>query len=366
MKAANIPPAYPRVFIIAEAGVNHNGDMEMAQELIRVAKRAGADAIKFQTFKAEALVSKNAPKANYQNLTTDNGESQFDMLKRLELTAEDHWTLMDACDKEGIEFLSTPFDLTSLDFLFSDLQLGQLKLSSGEVTNGPLLLAAANTGLPIILSTGMATMDELEHALAVLAFGMCSNGFPEWADARAAYESIEGRQALESRVRLLHCTSEYPAPINEINLKAMQAMRAAFALPVGLSDHSEDIVVPIAAAALGACIVEKHFTLDQLLPGPDHKASITPEKLVQMVAGIRQVEAALGSGCKEPTDAELRNRQTIRKSIVAERDINIGEAFTSKNLSIKRPGSGVSPMFYWDMLKTTARRSYKAGELIDP
>ncbi len=353
-------------FIIAEAGVNHNGDIGLARELVHVARRAGADAIKFQTFRAEDLATQDAPKAGYQDRTTDSNESQFEMLKRLELSAADHLTLKAECEAEGIVFLSTPFDMKSLGFLVSEMKVNQLKLPSGEITNGPLLLQAARTGLPLILSTGMATLDEIRDTLSVLAFGMCNDGVPSPEHALTAYKSAAGRRELEARVCLLHCTSEYPAAFDNINLNAMQTMRDAFGLPVGISDHSEGIAMPIAATALGACVIEKHFTLDRNLPGPDHRASISPDELSMMVNGIRQTEIAMGHGEKVPSEAELQNRQAMRKSLVAECDISDGEAFTVENLGIKRPGSGASPMLYWDFLSATASRPYKAGELIDP
>ncbi len=352
-------------FVIAEAGVNHNGSVDMAMELIAVAAASGADAVKFQTFKAENLVTAGAPKAAYQEQTTAKDESQLEMLRRLELSPDVHRKLIKECNHRGIAFLSTPFDLESLEFLVFALDLPVLKLSSGELTNGPLLLQAARSGRSVILSTGLGTLDEVRAALGVLAFGYCDDGSPSNQAFKSAYESEKGQAALQAKVRILHCTSEYPAPFSDVNLRAMATMRDAFGLPVGLSDHSEGIAVPIAATALGACVIEKHFTLNRDLPGPDHKASIEPDSLCRMVEGIRQIEVALGHGRKEPAEAERHNLHVVRKSLVAERDIPAGASITADALGIKRPGTGLSPMRFWDIVDHPAQRAYRSGDIID-
>ena len=351
-----------RVFIIAEAGVNHNGSLDLAKKLVKAAAAAGADAVKFQTFKAENLASTRAGKAEYQKRTTDGAESQVDMLRKLELNEAAHLELMDKCRKRNIEFLSTPFDLESLELLVR-LGVNRLKVPSGEITNGPLLLACARSGLPLILSTGMADLDDVRAALGVLALGL-TGGEPGPGAFEAALASEAGKKALAEKVILLHCTTEYPAPLEDVNLRAMATMAEAFGLPVGYSDHTEGVSVPTAAAALGACCVEKHFTLDRTLPGPDHKASLEPEDLARMVRSIRAVEKALGSAEKSPAPSERKNMPIARKSLVAARPIAKGEPFTPENLTAKRPGTGVSPLRYWEYLGRVADRDYAADEVI--
>ena len=353
------------VTIIAEAGVNHNGDAEMARDLIDVATEAGADAVKFQTFKAGLLATATAPKADYQNVTTGAAETQLAMLKRLELPAAWHQGLVDHCRDKGVDFLSTPFDHQSLAFLVDDLGLKTLKMASGEITNGPLLLQAGQSGCDIILSTGMSTLQEVEDALAVLAFGFTDpQGTPSRQAFRAAFASAAGRQALSDKVVVLHCTTEYPAPAADTNLAAMATLADAFGLRVGLSDHTEGIAVPIAAAALGAHVIEKHFTLDRALPGPDHMASLEPGELTAMIAGVRAVEAALGDGVKGPRPSEMKNMDIARKSLVALRPLRAGEPFGADDLGAKRPGSGISPMDYWDWLGRPAPRDLAADETL--
>ena len=356
-----------RSYIIAEAGVNHNGSIDMAKELIDVAAGAGADAVKFQTFRADRLVTGSAPKAAYQARTTDAAESQLEMIRKLELDEEAHRILIDHCRERGIQFLSTPFDLESVDLLAYNFDLPRLKLPSGEITNAPLLLKAAQTGKPLMLSTGMSTLGEIEAALGVLAFGYTRSGTaPSLAAFREAYCSASSQEALREKVVLLHCTTEYPAPFAEVNLLAMDALGAAFGLPVGYSDHTEGIAVTIAAAARGAVVIEKHFTLDRNLPGPDHRASLEPDELGRMVESIRQVEAALGSGLKLPAASELKNVPIARKSLVAAKEIKKGEIFTPENLGVKRPGSGMSPMRYWEFLGRPAGRDHRPDEVIEP
>lgn len=352
------------VYIIAEAGVNHNGSLDLAKKLIDVAVEAGADAVKFQTFKADTLVSKKAEKADYQKQATSEDESQYEMIKKLELDEDAHRLLIDYCKNSGIQFLSTPFDLVSVDLLARTFNLPCIKIPSGDITNAPLLLKIAQTGKPVILSTGMSTLGEIEDALGVLAFGYLGNSEPSIAAFRAAYCSAQGQMCLLNKVTLLHCTTEYPAPIIDVNLKVMDTLKNAFALPVGYSDHTEGIAVPIAAVARGAVVIEKHFTLDRTLPGPDHKASLEPTELSQMVRSIRDVEQALGVGTKHPTPSELKNTAVARKSLVAARTIEAGELFTAENIAIKRPGNGLSPMQYWELLDRMATRFISADEEI--
>ena len=353
------------VFVIAEAGVNHNGRLALGLQLVDAAADAGADAVKFQTFRAAALATAAAPKAGYQARTT-GAESQREMLARLELSEADHLALRDHATARGIEFLSSPFDVDSIALLVR-LGVRRLKIGSGELTNGPLLLAAARTGLPIIVSTGMARLDEIDAALGVLAFGFATPaGDPTTAALAEAATAPAGRAALRDRVSLLHCTTEYPAPIEEVNLRAMTVLRDRYDLEVGYSDHTAGIAVSIAAAALGATIIEKHVTLDRSLPGPDHAASVEPAELAALVAAIRDVERALGEAVKAPGPTELRNLPIARKSLVAARPIAAGAPFTPENLTVKRPGTGRTPMDYWRLLGTPAGRDYAADEAIDP
>lgn len=356
-----------RVFIIAEAGVNHNGDLGLARQLIDVAAEAGADAVKFQTFRAEQLVSRNAPKAEYQTRATDGAESQFEMIRKLELTDADHEMLIAHTQARGIAFLSSPFDVPSLHLLTKRFKLPTIKIPSGEITNAPLLLAIARAAQRVIVSTGMSTLADVEAALGVLALGFAAplTAAPQPGDFEQAFVSEAGQQALRDRVTLLHCTSEYPAPFGEVNLRAMDTMEAAFALPVGYSDHTPGIHVALAAVARGARVIEKHFTLDRNLPGPDHKASLEPDELRELIRQIREIEQALGDGIKRPTASEWKNRDVARKSLVAGKAIQAGEMFTEENLACKRPGTGVSPLTYWQILGQTAKRSYNADEALD-
>lgn len=329
----------PRVYIIAEAGVNHNGDEARALEMVRVAARAGADAVKFQTFSADALAAVSAPRAAYQDRNLGEAGTQLDMLRALELSRDAHHRVQDACAEAGIDFLSTPFDLASLAFLVDDLNVTRLKVGSGDLTNTPLVRAVAQTGLPAILSTGMATLEDIAEALA------------QFTD--------------RSGVTLLQCTSDYPAPPEAINLRAMQTLKDRFGLPVGFSDHSIGGHLAVAAVAMGATVIEKHFTLDRTLPGPDHAASLEPDELAAMIRHIRDTQAALGTGEKTPTPAEREVAIAARKSLIALTDIAAGEPFTEANLGVKRPGNGMRPVLYWDMLGTPARHAYAADDLID-
>jgi len=331
-----------KTLVIAEAGVNHNGDIEMARRLVEVAAQSGADFVKFQTFKAEKLVTHKAAKAFYQVQLGAEGESQFDMLHRLELSFEMHVALIEHCKVHGIRFLSTGFDIESVNLLAS-LDIPLFKIPSGEITNLPYLQHIGGKRKPIILSTGMANMDEIAAALAVLE----TAGTPR------------------EQITVLHCNTEYPTPMRDVNLLAMQSIREAFGVQVGYSDHTRGIEVPIAAVALGATVIEKHFTLDRNLPGPDHQASLEPSELSAMVATIRNIELALGDGVKRPSPSEAKNIPIARKSLVAACPIRAGELFTLNNLAVKRPGSGVSPMRLNEMLGRLAKRDYQVDELIE-
>jgi N-acetylneuraminate synthase len=352
--------------IIAEAGVNHNGSEELAFKLVDVAFNAGADIVKFQTFKAKSLVTKYAKQADYQITNTKKEESQLAMLSRLELSYETHHKLIKYCSKLGVEFLSTAFDSESLKFLVNDLGLKKLKIPSGELTNAPLVLEHARTGCDLIVSTGMATLAEIEMALGVIAFGYTQNEneVPNIDAFQTAYFSEQGQQALKAKVTILHCTTEYPAPMVDINLKAMDTLAAAFNLPAGYSDHSQGITIPIAAVARGACLIEKHFTLDNNMEGPDHKASLEPRELKEMIDAIRNVELAIGNGVKGPRPSEIKNKAIARKSLVAAKAIKAGEKYSAENLTIKRPGNGASPYLYWDLTGKIALQDHGEGEVI--
>ncbi|MBE6059800.1 MAG: N-acetylneuraminate synthase [Clostridium sulfidigenes] len=329
-----------KVFIIAEAGVNHNGSVEIAKKLIDEAVIAGADAVKFQTFKAENLVTKNASKAEYQKQQTNGDESQLDMLKNLELSFEEFIELNKYCVKKDIEFLSTAFDYDSIDFLNS-IGMKIWKIPSGEITNLPYLIKVASFRTPIILSTGMSNIEEIRDAVSVLR----ENGSTE--------------------ITVLHCTTEYPTPYRDVNLNAMHTIKSQLDLPIGYSDHTKGIEVSIAAVALGATVIEKHFTLDKNMNGPDHKASIEPNELKEMIQAIRNVQISMGSSEKKLTESEKSNVLIARKSIIAKRNIKKGEVFTKENLTIKRPGNGISPMKWFEVIGKTAIRNFEEDELIE-
>lgn len=354
-----------RTFFIAEAGVNHNGSLDRAVELIDIAADAGADAVKFQTFKAEKLATVSAKRAGYQVANLKEDGSQRDMLARLELSLQDHERLVEHCSRRGIRFMSTAFDSESLAFLRT-LGMPAVKVPSGDITCGPLLLQASRMGLPIIVSTGMSSLSDIEAALGVLAFGLTRSGDPVGrSEFDAALGSAEGRAALRANVTLLHCVTQYPAPPESVNLRAMDTMREAFGLPVGYSDHTLGIEVSLAAVARGAVVIEKHFTVDRGLPGPDHAASLEPEELKQLVRGIRTIEAALGRATKYPVSDEIGNRAIARRSLVASRPIGAGETITADALAFKRPGGGLSPMAYWDVVGRTAPRRLEADDPIE-
>lgn len=326
--------------IIAEAGVNHNGDMSIARKLIDSAANAGVDYVKFQTFKTENLVAKNAPTAEYQKTATHE-TSQFSMLKRLELSESQHMELIDYCNTKGVKFLSTAFDLESIDLL-SHLNLDFWKIPSGEITNYPYLAKIASFGQPIVISTGMCNSNDIRNALNALI----ENG------------------ASKDNITILHCNTQYPTPFEDVNLKAMNTIASEFGISTGYSDHTTGIEVPIAAVALGATIIEKHFTLDRNMEGPDHKASLEPDELKAMVLAIRNIEKALGDGNKQPSASETPNKNVARKSIVAKNHILKGEILTEDNLTIKRPGGGISPMKWKEVIGTTATRNFSPDELI--
>lgn len=353
------------VLIIAEAGVNHNGDKSKAFELIDVAARAGADAVKFQTFNAERLAAMTAPKAAYQKETTNASESQLEMLKKLELPESWHFELKQYAENSGVTFISTAFDLKSLEFL-ETLNLPFYKVPSGEITNGPLLLAFARTGKRVILSTGMATLGEVEQALAILAWGYLKERTPESiAEIWQLWSEDAAVTVVNEKVSLLHCTSQYPTPMAEVNLRAMDTLASAFALPVGYSDHTEGLLIPVAAVARGATIIEKHFTLDRTLPGPDHKASLEPGELKAMVREIRAIESALGNGRKKPQSSEWDTRTAARQQIVAVSEIKKGDVFSLNNMSTARAGSGILPVYLWDLVNNVAKRDYSIGEPLE-
>lgn len=356
------------VTVIAEAGVNHNGDPALALKLVDAAADAGADAVKFQTFRAEALAAAAAPKAAYQAEATGASESQLDMLRRLELSPEAHRAVAAHSRARNISFMSTPFDLESLRFLVEEMNVETIKIGSGDLTNAPLLVAAARARRGVILSTGMGTLGDVEAALGALAFGLTASmdARPTCAAFAQAFSTDAGRAALRTKITLLHCTTEYPAPIAETNLRAMATMRRAFALPVGFSDHTPGLTATIAAVALGATVIEKHLTLDRTMPGPDHAASLEPKDFALLVAAVHTTESALGNGEKKPTPGEIKNMAAARKSLFARVPIAKGEILTESNLAVLRPGIGISAMDYFDWLGKTAMRVYAPGEALDP
>lgn len=331
-----------KILIIAEAGVNHNGDIEMAKRLVEAAAAAGADIVKFQTFRADRVVTRTAAKAHYQVASTCSEESQYEMLRRLELNSEAHDTLIEHCAAHGIEFMSTPFDEGSVALL-AGKGMKRFKIPSGEITNLLYLRRVAEVADEVIISTGMSTMDEIASTIAVFELA----GIPR------------------ARLAVLHCTTEYPAPMGDVNLSAMQTIATSFGVRVGYSDHTQGIEVAVAAAALGARMLEKHFTLDRTLPGPDHQASLEPDQLTAMVAAVRNIEQALGDGVKRPSPNEVRNLPIVRKSLVATQPIEAGELFSMENIGAKRPGTGISPMRLDEVLGKSSPRAFSPDELIE-
>jgi len=330
------------VLVIAEAGVNHNGDLGLAKALVDAAADAGADFVKFQTFKADSLVTRGAPKADYQVKNAEKEESQYQMIKRLELSESMHEDLIAYCEKKGVGFLSTGFDTSSVDYLHG-LGVSIFKVPSGEITNLPYLRCIGSLKSRVLISTGMSCLGEIEQAL----------------------NAVEAEGTPRDKITVLHCTTEYPTPMEDVNLRAMVNIGKAFGVSVGYSDHTPGIEVPIAAVALGATVIEKHFTLDRTLPGPDHRASLEPDELKAMVQGIRNIEKALGDGIKRPSPSELKNKPIARKSLVAARPIKAGEAFSEGNLMAKRPGTGISPMQWDEVIGRTAPRDFSEDELIE-
>jgi len=332
-----------KTLIIAEAGVNHNGSLELAKQLVASAAAAGVDLVKFQSFLTSKSIARHAPKAQYQKDTTGTEESQYEMVRKLELSRADHTALIEECHRHGIGFFSTAFDPESFDMLSELGCLNLIKIPSGELTNLPLLRYMTRLGKPVLLSTGMANLGEIE----------------------AAIEVIEAAGTPRNLITILHCTTEYPTPMEDVNLRAMVSIKQAFGVQVGYSDHTPGIEVPIAAVALGATVIEKHFTIDRNLPGPDHKASLEPHELKAMVDGIRNIECALGDGIKRPSSSELKNKPIARKSVVAIRDIKVGELFSTENLGTKRPGTGISPMRWDEVIGRPAPRDFASDELIE-
>jgi N-acetylneuraminate synthase len=355
-----------RTTIIAEAGVNHNGDCDRALALVEAAVRTGADIVKFQSFRADKLATAVARKASYQEVTTGAKQSQLEMLRALELSEDDERRVADACAAANIVYMSTPFDADSATHLVKNVGVSTLKIGSGDLTNAPLLLHLARFRLPIILSTGMGTLADVERALGAIAFGYLRDANAE--PSAAAFSEIllerDAWDALNGKVTLLHCTTEYPASAHSINLRAMATLRSAFGLPIGFSDHSRGIHLAAAAVALGATVIEKHLTLDRSLPGPDHQASIEPDQFALMIAAIRDVEVALGDGRKVPAPEEIANRSVARRSLVATARIGRGEPFTAGNIAVKRPGNGISPDRYWEFLGRPANRDYAPDDMI--
>ncbi|MGL4393464.1 MAG: N-acetylneuraminate synthase [Fusobacteriaceae bacterium] len=332
------------VYIIAEAGVNHNGSLELAKKLIEVAKKSGADAVKFQTIKAENLVSKYAEKADYQKKSTGSDESQLDMIKKIALPYSDFEKLKEYCDKVEIKFLSTPFDFESIDLL-EKMKMDIWKIPSGEITNLPYLRKISKVAKEIIMSTGMAEMHEIKKAIDIL--------------------KNDEKDSEVEKIYVLHCNTQYPTPMKDVNLKAMDEMRKELGVEIGYSDHTLGIEVPIAAVALGATIIEKHFTLDKNMVGPDHKASLEPEELKQMVKAIRNIEEALGDGKKKVSESERKNIEIVRKSIVAKKNIKSEDVFSENNLTVKRPGTGISPIKWDEVIGKKAKKDFKEDELIE-
>jgi len=329
-----------KTLIIAEAGVNHNGDINLAKKLIDIASEAQVDYVKFQTFKAENLVNKLAKKADYQKTNTGNNDSQFEMLKKLELSQADHYVLIEYCKEKNVKFLSTAFDFDSIEFLKNKLDF--YKIPSGEITNLPYLEKVAELNLPIVMSTGMANLEEV----------------------KAAFHILNRNGIKKENITILHCNTEYPTPMEDVNLNAMLTIGKELNVKVGYSDHTLGIEIPIAAVALGATVIEKHFTIDRSMEGPDHKASLEPNELNAMVSSIRNIEKALGNGIKLPSESEKKNISVARKSITAFKNIKKGDVFTVDNLTVKRPGTGISAMKWYDILGTTSLKDYNTDDLI--
>ena len=355
-----------KTYIIAEAGVNHNGKISNAKSLIEYASKAGADAIKFQMFSATELVTSSAETANYQKKNLKSCISQKEMLSQLELQKSDFVELNNYCRKLHIDFLCTPFDVDALHFLVKDLKLKTIKISSPDILNGQLLFEAAKLGVSTIISSGMANLGEIEYALSVLAAGYCfPTETPNTENLVRFYNHKDAQKCIEQKVTILHCNSDYPTSLSDVNLNALTTLQNTFQNPIGFSDHTIDLDISIAAVALGATVIEKHFTIDKTLPGPDHLASLNPQELKDMILKIRKVEQALGSYVKWPTLSEYKNIESVRRSLFANKKIKKGERFTEENLSLKRPGHGISSQYYWDYIGKIAKKSYKKDDLIE-
>jgi len=354
-----------KTLIIAEAGVNHNGSLDLAKQLIDVAADAKADIVKFQTFNTDDILIKSTPKPQYQKQDQKDTETQYELIKSLELSHTNFFELSEYSKKRNIIFLSTPFDFSSLTFLVEDIKMSHIKIASNEISNGPLLLQAALTKKPIILSTGMSNLSDIEAALSIIAFGYVNQDeTPSTIKFKKAYHSAKGQLALKEKVILLHCTSSYPTHYDAVNLHAMTTLSRAFGLQVGYSDHTIGLEVPIAAVAMGSVVIEKHFTLSKTLKGPDHALSLEPDELRSMIQSIRHIELALGDGIKRPMACEEEMLTLMRRSLVARDTIHAGKPFTIDNLAAKQPASGISPMQYWEYVGKTASQSYQEDDII--
>jgi N-acetylneuraminate synthase len=351
-------------YVIAEIGVNHNGSVEIAKELIHAAKECGADCAKFQTFKAETLAKTDLAKAHYQQVTSGAGETQFQMLKRLELKREDFLILETECRSAGIDFMSSAFDVDEAIFLLENFNMPYFKVASGEISNGPLLFEAAKRGSKVLLSTGMSHLGDIQNALEILASGyLYPKQTPTDEFAKSAYS--EARAVLQEKVTILHCVSQYPAPYEDLNLWAMKTIQEQFQIPVGYSDHSEGHHAVISALALGAQVIEKHMTLDRNLPGPDHRASLDVDEFKKFVKVIRATELSLGDGNKKPRESELPNRDLIRRSLILRKPLKAGESITENHLTSKRPGTGISPLQYWSILNRQVTKDLNADHILE-
>ncbi len=357
-----------KIFVIAEAGVNHNGSFNLAKKLVNQASKAGADAIKFQIFSADNLAIKNSKKAKYQKDLTDKNETQYEMLKKLELSKKNFVKLKQYCFKKKIEFLSSIFDEDSLNFLVKTLKIKKIKIPSGEITNGPLLLEAARSNCEIILSTGMSNIHEIRKAISIICYGYLNRSKKNYKinsiNIKKAFQSLSGQKILRKKLTLLHCTTEYPSPNKDINLNAMLTISKVFNLRIGYSDHSKGYLVSLMAATMGAKVIEKHFTIDRNLPGPDHKASLNPNELKNMIEEIKNVKIILGQSKKEIYKSELKNVYIARKVLVAKKNIIKGEKFSINNIIAKRAGKGLSPMFYWYLLGKKSNKNLKKDQKI--
>ncbi len=354
-------------YIIAEAGVNHNGDLDKAIEMVKVASGFGADAIKFQSFKASRMVTKNVQKAKYQKLNTNKLDNQYTMIKELELTSNMHEKIINECNKQNIEFLSTPFDIESLNMLANDFGIKKIKISSGDITNAPLLVNTGYLADEIILSTGMSDLNDINNGLKAISFGLLNFIYDECNTKmlNKAFTEFKKNKLLRKKIKLLHCTTEYPAPLKEANLKAIETLKKKYNVQIGYSDHTNGINTSLAAVALGAEIIEKHFTLNKSLKGPDHKASLNPKEFRLMVKGIREVEKTIGNGKKMISPSETKNINIARKFLVASSMIKKGEKFSKNNITCKRSGGGISPFDFWKLIKGKSKRNYEYDDVID-